>query len=135
MDTSTAPSYQGCRFPAEIIAHCVWLYFRFCPSLRDVQEMMLERGVEVSHEGIRLWTLKFGSDYAKGLQEGARGFGDTWHLDELSARSTASRSTCGGRWIRTGKPWISWCKSDATPRQPIASSASCSRGCIMYPGR
>ena len=49
MDTSTAPSYQGCRFPVEIIAHCVWLYFRFCLSLRDVQEMMLERGVAVSH--------------------------------------------------------------------------------------
>jgi putative transposase len=48
MDTSTAPSYEGCRFPAEIIAHCVWLYFRFCLSFRDVQEMMLERGVEVS---------------------------------------------------------------------------------------
>src|SRR5262245_45634116 len=45
MDTATAPSYQGCRFPVEIIAHCVWLYFRFCLSFRDVQEMMLERGV------------------------------------------------------------------------------------------
>src|SRR4249920_72356 len=81
MDTSTASSYQGCRFPVEIIAHCVWLYFRFCLSFRDVQEMMLERGVEVSHEGIRLWTLKFGSDYARGLRRGARGYGDTWHLD------------------------------------------------------
>ena len=86
MDTSTAPSYQGCRFPVEIIAHCVWLYFRFCLSFRDVQEMMLERGVEVSHEGIRLWTLKFGSDYARGLRRGGRGFGDTWHLDEVFCR-------------------------------------------------
>jgi len=86
MDTSTAPSYEGCRFPAEIIAHCVWLYFRFCLSFRDVQEMMLERGVEVSHEGIRQWTLKFGSDYARGLRRGGRGFGDTWHLDEVFCR-------------------------------------------------
>jgi putative transposase len=86
MDTSTEPSYEGCRFPAEIIAHCVWLYFRFCLSFRDVQEMMLERGVEVSHEGIRLWTLKFGSDYARGLRRGGRGFGDTWHLDEVICR-------------------------------------------------
>jgi putative transposase len=83
MDTSTAPSYQGCRFPIEVIAHSVWLYFRFCLSFRDVQEMMPERGVEVSHEGIRLWTLKFGSDYARGLPRGGRGFGDTWHLDEV----------------------------------------------------
>ena len=50
MDTSTAPSYRGYRFPAEIISHCVWLYFRFSLSFRDVQEMMLERGVIVSHE-------------------------------------------------------------------------------------
>jgi putative transposase len=70
MDTSTAPSYRGYRFPCQIIAHCVWLYFRFNLSFRDIQEMMLERGVEVSHEAIRLWCLKFGT-------------GDTWHLDEV----------------------------------------------------
>ena len=49
MEISTAPSYRGYRFPAEIISRCVWLYFRFCLSFRDVQEMMLERGVVVSH--------------------------------------------------------------------------------------
>ena len=75
--------YRGYRFPAAIISHCVWLYFRFCLSFRDVQEMMLERGVEVSHEGIRLWTLKCGSDYARGLRRGGRGYGDTWHVDEV----------------------------------------------------
>ncbi len=60
-DMDSSPSYRGYRFPAEIISHCVWLYFRFCLSFRDVQEMMLERGVNVSHEAIRLWTLKFGA--------------------------------------------------------------------------
>ena len=50
MDTSTTPSYRGYRFLREIIGHCVWLYFRFCLSIRDIQEMMLERGVEVSYE-------------------------------------------------------------------------------------
>ena len=68
MDIATAPSYPGYRFPAEIISHCVWLYFRFCLSFRDVQEMMLERGIEVSHEAIRLWTLKFGTEYARHLR-------------------------------------------------------------------
>ena len=48
MDTSTARSYRGYRFPREIIGHCVWLYFRFCLSFRDIQEMMLERDVDVS---------------------------------------------------------------------------------------
>ena len=53
MDASPAPSYRGYRFPAEIISDCVWLYFRFCLSFRDVQEMMLERGLIASHEAIR----------------------------------------------------------------------------------
>lgn len=54
MDTSTAPSDRGYRFPREIIAHCVWLYDRFNLSFRDIQERMLERGIVVSHETIRL---------------------------------------------------------------------------------
>jgi putative transposase len=84
MDISNAPSYRGHRFPAEIISHCVWLYFRFCLSFRDVQEMMLERGIQVSHEAIRLWTLKFGAEYARRLRRRiGGGYGDTWHLDEV----------------------------------------------------
>ena len=83
MDTLTAPSYRGYRYPREIIAHCVWLYYRFSLSFRDVQELMFERGIEVSHEAIRLWCLKFGVDYARRLRR-RRGFcGDTWHLDEV----------------------------------------------------
>ena len=88
MGTSTAPSYQGCRFPAEIIAHCVWLYFRFCLSFRDVREMMLERGVDVSHEDIRLWTLKFGGEYTRRLRRNVHGYGHTWHLDEVFCKLT-----------------------------------------------
>ena len=83
MDTSTAPSYRGYRFPREIIAHCVWLYFRFSLSFRDIQEMMLERGIEVSHEAIRLWCLKFGAEYARRLRRRRGRPGDTWHLDEV----------------------------------------------------
>ena len=60
------PSYKGFRFPVEIISHCVWLYYRFSLSFREVEEMMLERGVTVSHETIRQWTGKFGLDYANG---------------------------------------------------------------------
>ena len=75
-------SYCGYRFPAQIIAHRVWLYFRFSLSFRDVQEMMLERGVEASHEAIRLWTLRFGTQYARRLRRGRGRPGDTWYLDE-----------------------------------------------------
>ena len=83
MDTSAAPSYRGYRFPAEIISQCVWLYFRFCLSFRDVQEMMLERGVVVSHEAVRLWCLKFGAEYARRFRHRGDRPGDTWFLDEV----------------------------------------------------
>jgi putative transposase len=63
---STGPTlYKGYRFPPEIISRCVWLYYRFGVSLRDVSELMLARGIEVSHEAIRLWTLRFGTEYAR----------------------------------------------------------------------
>ena len=83
MEISTAPSYRGYRFPAEVISYCVWLYFRLCLSFRDVQEMMLERGVVVSNEAIRLWCLKFGTEYARRLRHRRGRCGDTWHLDEV----------------------------------------------------
>jgi putative transposase len=54
------PSYRGFRFPVEIISHCVWLYYRFPLSFRDVEEMMLQRGIVVSHETVRQWCAKFG---------------------------------------------------------------------------
>jgi putative transposase len=78
-----APSYKGFRYPVEIISHCVWLYYRFPLSLREVEEMMLARGVTVSHETIRQWTGKFGQAYANGLRRRRPRPGDTWHLDEV----------------------------------------------------
>jgi transposase-like protein len=57
-------SYKGHRYPAEIIAHCVWLYHRFPLSFREVEELMLVRGVIVSYETIRQWCAKFGPEYA-----------------------------------------------------------------------
>jgi putative transposase len=78
-----APSYRGFRYPAEIIAHCVWLYHRFPLSLREVQEMMLERGIIISHETVRQWCAKFGQTYANGLRRRRARPGDTWHLDEV----------------------------------------------------
>jgi len=61
MDTP-APNnrYKNHRFPAEIISHAVWLYFRFCLSFRDVEELLFERGVVVTYEAIRKWRRKFG---------------------------------------------------------------------------
>jgi transposase-like protein len=60
--------YKYHRFPGEIISHGVWLYYRFNLSYREVQEFLLERGIEVSHEAIRKWCGKFGQDYANRLR-------------------------------------------------------------------
>ncbi|WP_055628187.1 IS6 family transposase [Streptomyces hirsutus] len=79
---STPPSYQGHRYPVEMIAHCVWLYFRFPLSFREVEELMLQRGVLVSHETVRRWCGTFGQQYANALRRRLRP-GDTWHLDEV----------------------------------------------------
>jgi hypothetical protein len=57
---SRPPLYKGFRFPPEIISHGVWLYYRFGVSLRDVSELLLARGIEVSYKAIRLWTVRFG---------------------------------------------------------------------------
>jgi putative transposase len=78
-----APSYRGFRFPVEIISHCVWLYHRFPLSFREVEEMMLERGIVVSHETVRQWCAKFGQAYANALRRRRPRPGDKWHLDEV----------------------------------------------------
>ena len=75
--------YHRHRFPAEIISHCVWLYFRFSLSLRDVEEMLAMRGVRLSYETVREWCLKFGQTYANGLRHKSPRPGDQWHLDEV----------------------------------------------------
>jgi putative transposase len=75
--------YKRHRFPAEIISHCVWLYFRFCLSYRDVEELMAARGVILTYEAVRSWCRKFGQAYAKALRQRHPRPGDTWHLDEV----------------------------------------------------
>ncbi|MGH3503825.1 MAG: IS6 family transposase [Nocardioidaceae bacterium] len=80
---ATAASYAGFRYPAAIISHCVWLYHRFSLSFRDVSELMLARGVVVSHETVRQWCAKFGQDYANALRHRRPQPGDKWHLDEV----------------------------------------------------
>ena len=76
-------SYKRHRFPPEIIAHAVWLYFRFPLSLRLVEEMLLERGIVVSYETVRRWAVKFGRVYARRLRRKTPSRRDIWHLDEV----------------------------------------------------
>ena len=73
--------YKGYRFPSAIISHCIWLYFRFSLSFRDIEEIMAERGVIVTYETIRQWCLKFGQEYANELKKRRGKLGDKWHQD------------------------------------------------------
>jgi putative transposase len=75
--------YKRHRFPAEIISHGVWLYYRFCLSYRDVEELLFARGIIVSYEAIRKWCRKFGQHYANQLRHRRPQPGDKWHLDEV----------------------------------------------------
>jgi putative transposase len=82
---TSAPThpYKHHRFPAEIISHGVWLYFRFCLSYRDVEELLFARGIIVTYEAIRKWCRKFGQSYANELRHRRPRPGDKWHLDEV----------------------------------------------------
>src|SRR5512132_4193015 len=84
MNTMTLPNrYKHYRFPAEIISHGVWLYYRFCLSYRDVEELLCTRGVIVTYEAIRHGCLQFGKADAHQLRRRRPRPGDTWHLDEV----------------------------------------------------
>lgn len=89
VERSTAP--HGRRFPQVIIHHAVWLYLRFPLSYRDVEELLAERGIEVSYESVRRWVAKFGPCYAAELRRREAPPGMTWHLDEMAVRIGGQR--------------------------------------------
>ncbi len=75
--------YKRYRFPPAIIQYAVWLYFRFNVSHRDIEDLLAQRGIIVTHESIRLWCNKFGSKYAARLRKRHQGYGDTFFIDEV----------------------------------------------------
>ena len=74
--------YKRQCFPPDIISYAVWLYHRFNLSHRDIEELLAERRISVSHESIRLWCIKCGPVFARRLRRKHRGFGDTFYVDE-----------------------------------------------------
>ena len=84
--SSPPDPYRGFRFPAAIISHAVWLYHCFSLSLREVELILAERGVVVSHESIRARGLRFGRAFANTLKRRRPRPGDEWHLDEVLIR-------------------------------------------------
>ncbi len=95
--TPEPATYPGHRFPAEVISHAIWLYHVFSLSLRDVELILAERGITVTHESIRRWCLRFGADVARRLRRRRPRPGDTWHLDEVLILSANSG------WLRQGR--------------------------------
>jgi putative transposase len=75
-------SYARHQFPPDIIRHAVWLYLRFTLSYRDVEELLAERGLDISYETVRRWVLKFGPAFARNLRRPRPSA--QWHLDEMA---------------------------------------------------
>ena len=115
-------SYPRHRFPAEIINQAVWLYHVFSLSLRDVELILAERGIVVTHESIRHWCLKFGSDFARKLRRRRPQPGDTWHLDEVFIRI---RGVLHYLWRAVDQHvcLTFWCRTDETAPLPSVSSS------------
>ncbi len=104
------PLYRGYRFPAEIISHAVWLYYRFALSHRDIEDLLAERGIEVSYETVRLWCRTFGPALGARLRRHRRGARGRWlwegkTLDAKWAarRNNSARNEGGGRAAGSGQ--------------------------------
>src|SRR5438128_6013388 len=83
--------YRRHRFPAEIIQHAIWLYLRFTLSYRDVEEVLAQRGLDISYETVRRWVLKFGPLIARNLRQRRPRPSARWHLDEMVVRIAGRR--------------------------------------------
>ena len=84
-------SYRRHRFPPELIQHAIWLYLRFTLNYRDVEELLVERGLDISDEAGRRWVLKFGPRIARRLRQCRPRPSDRWHLDEMVVRIAGER--------------------------------------------
>jgi len=83
--------YKRYRFPPAVIQYAVCLYHRFNLSHRDIEDLLAERGVEVSYESARLWCNKFGPHFSRRLRRKHPGFGDTFFIDEVFVRIAGQR--------------------------------------------
>src|SRR6266700_3597842 len=106
--------YKNHRFPGEIISHGVWLYYRFPLSYRDVQELLFERGIVVTHEAIRQWCLKFGQDYAKQLK-GLQYVPRVIITDKLKSYGAAKREILPGVEHRQSRYLNNRCENSHRP--------------------
>ena len=84
-------SYRRHRFPPEIMQHAIWRYLRFTLSYRNVEELLAERGLDISYETVRRWVMKFGPAIARRLRQRRLRPSNRWHLDEMVVRIAGER--------------------------------------------
>ena len=111
-------SYRRHRFPPVVIQHAVWLYLRFTLSYRDVEELLAERGLDVSYERVRSWVLKFGPMIARRLRQVRPRPSDRWHLDEMVVRIAGKRMYLWGAVDHKARSSTSWFSAGETGALP-----------------
>src|SRR5260370_5440711 len=84
-------SYARHQFPPSIIQHAVWLYLRFTLSYRDVEDLLAERGLDLSYETVRRWVRKFGPRFARELRKRHPCPTGRWHMDEMVVKIAGKR--------------------------------------------
>jgi len=118
-------TYKRHGFPADILSYAVWLYYRFNLSHRRdagsfIEDLLVERGITVSREAIRLWCIKLGALYARRLKRRHQGYGDTFFIDEVFVKIN-------------GKQHYLWRAVDQDEEVQVGASGpevpGCSRGC------
>src|SRR5213595_1466590 len=103
-------SYRRHRFPQVVIQHAVWLYLRFTLSYREVEELLAERGLDISYESVRSWVLKFGPTIARNLRGCRPRPSDRWHLDEMVVRIAGRHMYLWRAGTVNLSGWVSGCR-------------------------
>jgi putative transposase len=94
--------YKGYRFPVEIISSAIWCYYRLTASYRDIEILLMQRGIEVSYETVPTWVKEFGNAYANQLKKRQARRGDKWHLDEQCIMMNGKKYCYGEQLTKMG---------------------------------
>ena len=116
--------YPNFRFPITIISHAVYLYNRFTLCYRDVSDLLLERGIEVSHQTIKDWNIRFGELFYDEIKKRRRKPTRRWHIDEAHIKIRGN-TISGGLWILMAQSWTSLYQDGATRKQLRNSFPGC----------
>ena len=120
----TSISFARHQFPPDVIRHAVWLYLRFTLSYRDVEDMLAERGLDLTYETVRRWVTKFGPLFAKELRKRRPRPTSRWHLDEMVVKIAGKRNWLWRAVDEEARCSISWCNRGGTPKRLSGSCAS-----------